>query len=385
MAKLAERAYRFERDDVTGPLIKASYWDATHAGLLAGEQLFMDLETLERRFIETNYRSLEVDQAFALSQVNPKALIALRAGGECTFSIPEVAFDLFYPGQYKRRIRSVRLTIPCVTGPYVNVSATLTLTRSWLRPFADPTVALLEVPPSRSISVATSTAQGDAGVFELSFRDERYMPFEGLGAISDWQLTLPKAFRQFDYDTINDVIISVSYTAEQDGVLRGTVESTNNAIVGSIANFFSNNSARRVLSLRQDFSAAFSRLLRSPAGTPVSVAITDQYLPLFARGRNLQVQSGVVLLRVADKQSVNGVQLSIDDAPVAGFAADATFGNLPARPLPGAFTGNLRAAHTLVLTAAGDLAPAAPAPGDVAAVDAAKVLDVLLYVEYRLA
>jgi Tc toxin complex TcA C-terminal TcB-binding domain len=33
-------------------------------------------------------------------------------------------------------------------------------------------------------SIATSSAQNDSGMFELNFRDERYLPFEGAGAIS---------------------------------------------------------------------------------------------------------------------------------------------------------------------------------------------------------
>jgi hypothetical protein len=39
-------------------------------------------------------------------------------------------------------------------------------------------------------SVATSNAQNDSGLFELNFRDERYLPFEGTGAISSWRLEL---------------------------------------------------------------------------------------------------------------------------------------------------------------------------------------------------
>jgi hypothetical protein len=86
---------------------------------------------------------------------------------------------MFYPGHYRRRILAVRLTIPCITGPYTNVSAKLTLLGSHIRRDAVLGAAnLLEVPSGRTTSVATSTAQGDAGVFELSFRDERYMPFE---------------------------------------------------------------------------------------------------------------------------------------------------------------------------------------------------------------
>src|SRR5262249_10862239 len=83
LAKLAEQAFRFERGDDPLPGLSASYWDPAHAGLLAGEQLLNDLQTLERRFLETNYRTLEIDQPFALSQVAPQALVALRETGTC--------------------------------------------------------------------------------------------------------------------------------------------------------------------------------------------------------------------------------------------------------------------------------------------------------------
>ena len=106
--------------------------------------------------------------------------------------------------------------------------------------------ALTEVPPRRSVSVATSTAQNDAGVFELSFRDERYMPFEGAGAISRWNLTLPKTFRQSDYQTINDVIVSISYTAEQDRELRDHVEKDNATIDNKIRKLLADNPVGRV-------------------------------------------------------------------------------------------------------------------------------------------
>ena len=103
VARLAERAYRFERSDDTTALLDGNYWDGTHAGLLAGEQLMNDLRTMERLYMETHYRSLEIDQAFSLSQIDPLALIQLKETGECNFSIPEFYFDLYYPGHYRRR------------------------------------------------------------------------------------------------------------------------------------------------------------------------------------------------------------------------------------------------------------------------------------------
>jgi len=36
--------------------------------------------------------------------------------------------------------------------------------------------------------------------------DERYLPFEGSGAVSQWRLELPTDVPQFDHDTISDVV-----------------------------------------------------------------------------------------------------------------------------------------------------------------------------------
>lgn len=35
-------------------------------------------------------------------------------------------------------------------------------------------------------AIAASTAQNDSGRFQLDFRDEKYLPFEGAGAVSLW-------------------------------------------------------------------------------------------------------------------------------------------------------------------------------------------------------
>ena len=58
-------------------------------------------------------------------------------------------------------------------------------------------------------SMATSSGQTDSGMFELNFRDERYLPFEGAGAVSRWRLELPAPLPQFDYGSIADVLLHV--------------------------------------------------------------------------------------------------------------------------------------------------------------------------------
>jgi hypothetical protein len=59
----------------------------------------------------------------------------------------------------------------------------------------------------------TSGGQNDAGVFEANLRDERVLPLEGSGVVSDWTIELPQTFRQFDYKTMSDVIRQFRYAA----------------------------------------------------------------------------------------------------------------------------------------------------------------------------
>ena len=66
-------------------------------------------------------------------------------------------------------------------------------------------------------SIATSSGQNDSGLFELSFRDERYLPFEYLGAVSRWRIELPPENNYFDFDTVTDLVLHLNYTARDGG------------------------------------------------------------------------------------------------------------------------------------------------------------------------
>ena len=420
MAKLAEQAYRFERGDDAAELIGASHWEASKVGLMAGERLLIDLQNLERRFLETNYRSLEIDQSFSLTQIDPEALIQLKETGECEFEVPEVFFDIYYPGHYRRRIKAVRLTIPCITGPYTNVSATLRLLGSRMR--NEPELGdrhLLDVPVSRTTTIATSTAQNDAGVFELNFRDDRYMPFEGAGAVSRWHLSLPRSFQPFDYQTINDVILHISYTAEENDDLRDDVESRNLDVQDSIRGILANHSLLRVVSLRQDLSNELYRLFNSTPDNGVEIELSHRYFPFFLRGEDLDVLSLYVVLKVvperaeegsaepapspwqgvsislrnaeAPETTSSGVTLNAFDVPSTSAAHD--FGGLPYASIVGntiteLFPAGISAQQTINLQfsidAAGNLAPESSAAPDGSAIDSDKLTDIYLVLEYSL-
>jgi len=161
--------------------------------------------------------------------LDPLALAQLRATGACNFEIPEAIYDMDHPGQYFRRVKSVSLSLPCIAGPYTSVSAKLSLVSNRYRKNSNPDNAATgyaEDPGNDprfvynvgSIqSIAASNSQNDSGMFELNFRDERYLPFEGCGAIGTWRLELPADVRQFDYETIADAIVHVRYTAREGG------------------------------------------------------------------------------------------------------------------------------------------------------------------------
>jgi hypothetical protein len=337
LARMAERAYHFERPD-DSVFLGTDNWQFDKAGLLAGERLSIQLQQLENAYLTKNTRQFEITQSFSLAMLDPRALVSLREAGYCEFTVPEIFFDLAFPGQYRRIIKSVRLTIPCVAGPYTGVSAKLTLKESKVR--ADPIASadLVKLPPPTTPSIATSTAVSDAGVFELSYRDERYLPFEGGGAVSTWVLELPSQLRAFDYDSIADVIVHISYCSLDDEVLRTTVET---ALVGNLAAYASTDGMYRLLSLRHDFPNAWYKLLHpTGAAQETEFTLAQQHFPYFLSGRALSVVSASVYIQPkgSDPVDTTGLTISINgtgttswttlakttlrtaDVPVAGLA-----------------------------------------------------------------
>lgn len=329
MAKMAERTYQFERDDNT-IFIASDNWQFDRAGLLAGERLLLQLQKIEKAYLEQNKRDYEVTQSFSLALLDPWELMMLRQTGKCDFKIPEVAFDLFYPGQYRRVIKSVRITIPCVAGPYANVSAKLTLKESNVRKkpsFNDEDI--IDIPNQKLTSIATSNAQNDGGVFELNFRDERYLPFEGAGAInSTWGIELPSVVRLFDYDTISDVVMHISYTAKEDGAYREEVEAN---ILAKLSDFANDPGLYRLISLKHEFPNALYQLLNPAAEQQTTeFDIQKKHFPFFLNDKELTLSPGTKIYlkpKGNEPAELGGPVLKINDQLAEGWA-DVSGGNL---------------------------------------------------------
>jgi hypothetical protein len=133
LAKRAERCFRFELGLQDSSYISFGYWDSLKKGLLSGEKLQYDLRRLEAAYLEQNRRELELTKHVSLLLLDPLALVRLRETGKCLFNLHEELFDLDYPGHYFRRIKSVSLTLPCVTGPYTTIACTLRLLNNSIR------------------------------------------------------------------------------------------------------------------------------------------------------------------------------------------------------------------------------------------------------------
>ena len=117
-ARLAEAAYQSERAPQF--FIQGNNWNSQYAGLMAGKQLMLQLEQMEQAYLKEDKHKMEVAQSFSLRLTNPQQLLTLQQTGRCQIALSKVLFDLVYPGQYNRRLRSVTVTIPSVTGPYTN-------------------------------------------------------------------------------------------------------------------------------------------------------------------------------------------------------------------------------------------------------------------------
>jgi hypothetical protein len=230
MARKAEQCYKKELPLAVlpdGGFITPGYWDSLRKGLLAAEKLQYDIRNMEVAYISDNKRTLELTKHVSLAMLQPDELVRLKANGYCSIHIPEGIYDLDYPGHFNRMIKSVSLSVPCVAGPYTTIPCTLTHTLSYVRrsttsPSSAISTTIHDVPCA---SIATSSAQNDSGVFDFNFRDERYLPFEGAGAVSTWTLSLGnassamtnEAVRNFDYNTISDVVLHIKYTATDGG------------------------------------------------------------------------------------------------------------------------------------------------------------------------
>jgi hypothetical protein len=307
-AKKAERSYKFElgNDDT---FIGFGYWDSMKKGLQSADMLFHDLKRMETSYLDKNKREYEITKHVSLAMLDPLALAQLRATGACNFEIPEAVYDMDHPGLYFRRVKSVSLSLPCIAGPYTSVSAKLSLVSNRYRKNTNPDNAAgtgyAEDPGNDerfvynvgSIqSIAASNSQNDSGMFELNFRDERYLPFEGCGAIGTWRLELPADVRQFDYETIADAVVHVKYSAREGGSsLKNASALTLKERLLGIRQQLSQTGLHRAINVRHEMPNEW-HLLKQDAS--VQLTLDKTRLPYFVQSLDTTIENVIFLAKV---------------------------------------------------------------------------------------
>ena len=299
IAKKAERALQHELGNPELRYLEFGYL-AGKEGLLAGEKLYMDIKRMEMAYYDLNQREYELTKHVSLLQVDPLALLKLRTTGQCTVRLPEELFDMDGPGHYFRRIKTVALSIPCVTGPYASVNCTLTMLKSSIRKtqvLRDGFYAREDAEDNRfndyfgSLqSIVTSSAQNDSGLFETNLHDLRYLPFENSGVVSEWRLELPAGVRQFDYDTISDVILHLRYTAREGGGLlkNGAVSNLRIRIEKAQA-----AGSVRLFSVRHEFPTEWAKfksakgdVFADPIFAGLTLDLRDEHYPFWSKDKD---------------------------------------------------------------------------------------------------
>ncbi|MBC7985239.1 MAG: hypothetical protein H7X93_01000, partial [Sphingomonadaceae bacterium] len=319
-AKAAERCFNYELG-LTETFIRSGQWNDTRRGLLAAENLALDLRRMDSAYLKRHVREREMTKQVSLARLDPLALIELRTTGRCMIQLPEAIFDLDHPGQYFRRIKALTVTAPCVAGPYSSVPIKLTQINNRVRVSTAKTAgattdaeAYAEDPGNDTRfkynvgsieTIETSHGQNDAGLFSLDFNDDRYVWWEGNGVCGTIRCEMPPTLRSFDSKTISDLVLTVHYTARDGGgafrtmVANGLAERMNAIVLktGRVGLF-------HAVDLRRDQPDVWHRLVTTGAA---ELMISADDLPYFTSGRAITITAERILAEVQGAPASFGI------------------------------------------------------------------------------
>jgi len=104
--------------------------------------------------------------------------------------------------------------------------------------------------------------------------------------VSTWKLELPSKFRQFDYNTISDVVLHVRYTARQGGAqlrekaVEHVQEFVEHANTPGLVQLFS---------LKHDFSSEWHQFIAPDNTEYFTATVNRDYFPYFTQGRSITI------------------------------------------------------------------------------------------------
>ena len=176
--------------------------------------------------------------------------------------------------------------------------------------------------------------------------------------------------KPFDYSTISDVILRISYTAEEDET--GALETAQEAGTG-VLSMLTEQGVTRILSLRNDFPEAWNALVQG--ALPATVDIGEVHVPFFMSAFDLKQVSFDLLIEKLEDQHPSYPVVTFG-GPTTGPGLDTKTGlYLLGQSASLGFTGE----HVLNITNWGTVSTGGPPLGP-ARLDDTKVKDILLRV-----
>lgn len=223
----AQSCWQYEIADYSTSFIQPGAWKDAYRGLAAGEALKLNLLRMDAAYLARNERKLEIVKTVSVKQLPVDeqtlnkgwdAVVKRLAEGIAEFEITQAILDADYPDHYLRRIKRISVSLPVTVGPYQDIRATLTQSYNAVQMNALAGGPLKENMRA-SQQIAVSSGVDDDGLFVFNFDDERYLPFEGTGAISRWALSFANPDSQREMiDSITDIIVHMRYTAKSAGI-----------------------------------------------------------------------------------------------------------------------------------------------------------------------
>lgn len=179
-------------------------------------------------------------------------------------------------------------------------------------------------------SIAISAGREDAGPFAADHGNACYLPFEGSGASSDWNLKLTSAVPTFDWSTLTDVVLHVRYTARDGGEL----------LRDAALNFLSTELAglplRRAFSARHEFPSEWNAFLHPAQDADEAVLQLDlaaKRFPYFARQGGLKIQELQLVALVKSPEAWTDTRVEVvpspGDAPITLVSASTVYDGHP--------------------------------------------------------
>jgi hypothetical protein len=141
-------------------------------------------------------------------------------------------------------------------------------------------------------AIATSSGRDDSGTFQLDFDDQRYLPFEYMGAVSRWRIELWPENNYFDRDTLTDFVIRLGYTSREGGepLRQAAFAAARRHLPGDGWRFFE---------LRHDFPDAWQQLRDSAREEGrhawLRLCLERRMFPFIPHGREITLEGMVIV------------------------------------------------------------------------------------------